>query len=265
MPRFHVGCAGWAYDDWKGSFYPKKIDSSQFLSYYSKIFDTVEVNTTFYHIPMTSTLEQWNFQTPKNFEFTIKIWQKISHRFDFTTIDRDIASFFSPFDVLEEKVHAYLLQFPPNFKNSSSHLQKLKYLMANFPQKNFVVEFRNKSWISEEIDEIFNNFPNWNYVTTYISDFPAIYPQNQAQIYIRMIGDHQLTKFNHTQREKEKEFMELVDHSFKLQEIPSITDIFVIFNNHFRGFSPTDVNEFKKQLHLPFTKFNFQSKLTDFI
>ncbi|MHA1521258.1 MAG: DUF72 domain-containing protein [Promethearchaeota archaeon] len=131
MTKFHVGCAGWSYDDWKGGFYPKGLKKSQYLPYYSKIFDFVEINTTFYHIPAKTTFLQWDSDTPDEFSFGIKLWKKFSHNFDYSTVDEDIRQFFANIDVLSKKVPILLLQFPPKFRNTHDHIQKLRYLMKN--------------------------------------------------------------------------------------------------------------------------------------
>ena len=76
-----------------------------------------------------------------------------------------------------------------------------------------------------------------------------------------MIGNRELTKFNKIQRKEEVTFKEVYNLVKNYSKSPKITDIFVIFNNHFRGFSPHDVNEFKKKMGLPFKKFRQKSSL----
>ena len=228
----------------------------------------MEVNTTFYHIPAKTTLQQWESETPAKFLFGMKLWQKFSHKFDFATIDEDIRQFFANIGLLSHKIPIFLLQFPPNFRNTHEHLQKLRYLMQNFPyysNNTYMVEFRHDSWFESEINDLFQGYPHWSIATSYLKGVSPFYPKNQAQFYIRVIGDHQLEKFDHTQRKEEPLFTEVLTHSRELQVMPSITDLFVIFNNHFRGFSPADVNEYKKQMQIPIKQFNFQKTLQDFL
>jgi uncharacterized protein YecE (DUF72 family) len=80
-----------------------------------------------------------------------------------------------------------------------------------------------------------------------------------------MIGDRELTAFTQTQREEAASFNDLEFHVKELLQTPDISDIFVIFNNHYRGFSPSDINEFKKRLNFPFKDFQKQKNLLDFI
>ena len=67
--RVFVGTSGWGYDEWLGPFYPKGLKPVDYLSYYSKVFFTSEINTTFYHIPSRWVVNNWAKKTPSNFVF----------------------------------------------------------------------------------------------------------------------------------------------------------------------------------------------------
>jgi uncharacterized protein YecE (DUF72 family) len=75
----HVGTMGWSYEFWKGNFYPEILTSKDFLGYYAKQFDTVEVNSTFYRIPRKNNMLDWRDQTPEDFAFSLKFPQIITH------------------------------------------------------------------------------------------------------------------------------------------------------------------------------------------
>ena len=78
--KIHIGTMGWSYNFWISNFYLSRTKPENFLEEYSKHFDTVEVNSSFYRIPSISTLEQWKNQTPKNFLFSLKVPNKITHQ-----------------------------------------------------------------------------------------------------------------------------------------------------------------------------------------
>ena len=67
-----IGCTGWSYQGWSGTFYPKKLKSSEWLKYYSEIFSITEINSTFYKIPSQEIVKRWNADTPGHFKFTAK-------------------------------------------------------------------------------------------------------------------------------------------------------------------------------------------------
>ncbi len=60
----NIRCSGWSYEGWKGTFYPKKLQTKDYLSYYSKFFKFVEIDSTYYHIPSRSTVRGWKDKTP---------------------------------------------------------------------------------------------------------------------------------------------------------------------------------------------------------
>ena len=71
MSKIKFGTAGWDYKDWVGSFYPKQLKRTRYLAYFSKYFDIVEINSTFYNLPNQATVSKWLNQVPKNFRFTV--------------------------------------------------------------------------------------------------------------------------------------------------------------------------------------------------
>jgi uncharacterized protein YecE (DUF72 family) len=71
-PLLHIGTSGWAYAHWKDRFYPPELAQKKWLEFYSSHFDTVEVNSTFYHMPAAATFAGWKQRTPEGFLFTLK-------------------------------------------------------------------------------------------------------------------------------------------------------------------------------------------------
>ena len=139
-------------------------------------------------------------------------------------------------------------------------------MLESLPQEiNYAVELRNDSWFQQDIIKKFADLSNIYMVLSYRFGYNIYYPENQKIQYLRMIGDRKLTVFNKIQRNKVEAFDETVHLVKKYRKSPEITDIFVIFNNHFRGFSPRDVIEFKKRIGLPFKEFNKQKNLFDYV
>ena len=82
-----IGCTGWSYQGWSGTFYPKKLKSSEWLKYYSQIFSITEINSTFYKIPSQEIVRRWNADTPRHFKFTAKFPSVITHEKRLESID----------------------------------------------------------------------------------------------------------------------------------------------------------------------------------
>ena len=94
MVKISLGCAGWDYKDWVGPFYPKPLERYNHLEFYSKFFDIIEINSTFYNIPNKVTVSNWNNQVPQDFKFIVKVWQKITHNLNDPDLDYLLSQFF---------------------------------------------------------------------------------------------------------------------------------------------------------------------------
>jgi uncharacterized protein YecE (DUF72 family) len=162
-----VGTSGWSYPTgngtWNGVFYPPpgrrprgagKFDE---LKFYAEHFDTVEINSTFYRIPSVATAQSWARRTPKDFDFSLKLYQKFTHPEMFhqaTGADphdlgqADVDAFRKAIDPLASagKLGALLAQFPASFKNDSNARGYLEWLLEQFRDYEIAVELRHRSW-----------------------------------------------------------------------------------------------------------------------
>ena len=79
MERVRIGCSGWGYDEWRGGLYPEGLPSRRRLERYAEVFDTVEVNATFYRLPKEETVRDWTEQVPGDFRFAVKASRYLTH------------------------------------------------------------------------------------------------------------------------------------------------------------------------------------------
>jgi len=266
MTEIHIGAAGWYYDDWVGTFYPRTLDKNQWLTYYAKYFDFTEINNTFYNLPTDEMVQHWYKAVPESFRFAVKVWQKITHEIKAEDLEDRIQGFFYRLKPLTPKISVYLLQFPPHFGYSEENAHRLRLLTKLLPPSNrYIIELRENDWFHPEILKEFIDKNTILLGTSYLEDLAPYYYSNQTQYYIRMIGDRELTEFKAMQREQPEMMEHLLDAVRNFKQSPSLTDIFVIFNNHFRGFSLRDINEFKRMLNFPFKDFTKQHSLEEFI
>ncbi|MFX1276938.1 MAG: DUF72 domain-containing protein [Promethearchaeota archaeon] len=265
MVKIHVGCAGWDYKDWRGIFYPKNLEKSSYLEYYSNYFDLLEVNSTFYNLPAEETVINWGQKVPKSFKFTIKVWQDITHDLFNSNLSSKISQFFYRLSPLKDKISSFLLQFPPWFKYSEKHLRQLSYIINQLPiQYKYVIELRDNSWYDVKILEELINGKKVILGTIYFEGIKEFYFPNQEIYYIRLIGNRQLNVFNRIQRDQKDILYRLFEKLEVLNKSPNVFEIFIIVNNHFTGFSPETANELKKMLNIPYKAFSKQKKLLDF-
>ncbi len=265
MPNIVVGCAGWDYADWVGVFYPRKLAKTDQLAHYAKFFDFVEVNSTFYNLPTQETLARWVKVVPDHFRFAIKAWNRITHTKDTENLESRVLGFFGQLKVLEPKIACFLLQFPPRFKHTPENAIRVRHLLEIIPiPQTVVVELRDNSWFAPGILDKVLDKGNHILGVSYLPGFTPMYRTGQKRYYLRLVGDRQLTVFNRVQRQQEPIMTEVAEKVRELSTIDSIRDIFVIFNNHFSGFSPETANEFKHRLGLTARKFSSQRTILDF-
>jgi len=144
-----IGPAGWAYKDWAGYVYPqprpKNFHPATFLAEY---FDTIEINTSFYHPMQADHVAQWIERVSGNprFLFTAKLWKKFTHEHNATTADEREAR--AGLDVLHSggRLGALLVQFPFSFHREAVTVEYLSRLLKRFSDYPLVVEVRHSSW-----------------------------------------------------------------------------------------------------------------------
>ena len=147
--NLHVGTSGYSYKEWKGSFYPEKIPAKEMLRFYSERLSTVEINATFYRLPQKSTLENWKEQVPKNFRFSLKAPQRITHFKRLNEVGEDTKYFLDIAATLEDQLGVVLFQLPPNMKKDLPRLETFLSELPNQPRAAF--EFRHPTWFDDDV------------------------------------------------------------------------------------------------------------------
>ena len=145
----HIGCSGWSYRDWRGSFYPEGLSPEGYLAYYARFFKTVEVNSTFYRLPTEKTVKSWYNQASPAFRYSLKASRYLTHIKRFKNIAEPLKHFYKLGDFLGEKMGWFLFQFPESFPYT---LEKLERLLSQLDRNHQnVVGFRHQSWWNTEV------------------------------------------------------------------------------------------------------------------
>jgi uncharacterized protein YecE (DUF72 family) len=147
-----VGCSGWQYADWREAFYPRGLPQRRWLEHYASVFDTVEVNTTFYRLTKVDTVARWVQQTPPGFTFAVKGSRFLTHMKRLTDLDRGIRRFYAPLEPMIDagKLGPVLWQLPDSFRVD---VPRLKTWLEALPPGQHAFELRHASWL---IDEVFD-------------------------------------------------------------------------------------------------------------
>ena len=148
--RLRAGTSGYAFKEWKGSFYPGDLRDDGMLGYYASKFSTVEINNTFYRLPRENVLQDWKAQVPEPFTFSIKASQRITH---FARLKPESASavgfLLKNTATLGGQLGPILFQLPPNLKKD---FDLLRVFLSELPfDRRFTIEFRNESWFSDDV------------------------------------------------------------------------------------------------------------------
>ena len=151
--KLFAGTSGYAFKEWKGSFYPEDMKEAGMLAHYATRYPTVEINNTFYRLPKEHVLADWASQVPDGFTFSIKASQRITH---FARIKPECESalqfLLKNTESLGERIGPILFQLPPNLKKD---VARLRAFLAMLPHdRRYAIEFREQSWFEDEVFDL---------------------------------------------------------------------------------------------------------------
>jgi uncharacterized protein YecE (DUF72 family) len=151
MTKLYIGTSGWNYKNWDGAFYPENRNNFK-LAYYSKNFNTVEVNSSFYNLPSANTIKTWQGMVPKSFVFSVKASRYITHMKKLKSCEEALNKLFASVKPFGRQCKAILFQLPGNF---NYNLERLAGFIKLLPKTyHYAFEFRNASWHQEAIYNI---------------------------------------------------------------------------------------------------------------
>ena len=242
--KLRVGCSGWGYDDWLGGFYPPDTPKSDYLKLYSNVFDCVEVDSSFYRNPGPAMTKGWHKSTPPGFLFAMKMPKRITHEKKLKGVAENLGWFYASAKELREKCGPLVAQLLPSIKFDSHWIVMQEFLRALEVDKYpHAIEFRHKSWFRDDVYKLLRE----RNVTMVWSENQYLRTPTDVtsdQVYLRMVGDREITEFKEVQKDKSAEmrtwYKDLEESS------DSVKGALVFFNNHYAGFGPGSVNEFRR-------------------
>jgi uncharacterized protein YecE (DUF72 family) len=259
-----MGCSGWSYEGWKGNFYPKDMENKDYLSYYSKFFKFVEVDSTYYRIPSRSSVRGWKDKTPEDFKFSLKFPKVITHEKKLEDVVKPLSILFYSLEPLIEKTLTLLIQLPP-FLSEGKGFNPLQGMIRHLDKRfRYSLEVRHSSWFNDNLYELLKE----NDISLVWSVRDKLQtPSNVTsnQVYIRFIGDRSISEkdLGKTVKDRRREMLEYVKKVRETQNDNSnISDVLIAFNNHFAGFGPHSVNDFLKLMNM--SEIDWKSELEDY-
>jgi uncharacterized protein YecE (DUF72 family) len=153
VSEIRIGCSGWNYAHWRERVYPKGLPPRRWLEHYATLFDTVEVNNTFYRLPRVEAVRTWVEQAPPGFLLAVKMSRYITHIRRLGGLETGIPLFYDRIAPLaaSPKLGPVLWQLPPTFKRNDD---RLAAALAALPAGRHAFEFRHPTWYSAEVYEL---------------------------------------------------------------------------------------------------------------
>jgi len=150
--RAHVGCSGFVYRDWRGVVYPEKLPQRRWFEHYATLFDTVELNSTFYRLPPASIVEGWAKKAPPGFVYAAKLGAFGSHRMKLRDAASWLPNHLDRVNRLGPSLGPTLVQLPPKWKRNVERLDEFLTVAAPAGLR-WAVELREASWLHDDVYE----------------------------------------------------------------------------------------------------------------
>jgi uncharacterized protein YecE (DUF72 family) len=250
-----IGTSGFGYSDWQARhektkipFYPSTLKEQQRLAWYSEVFSTVEINTSFYHFPRLGVVQRWEKHVPNDFLFAFKIPKAITHEKKLIDFHTDLERFLDTMSSgLRRKLGPALLQLPPKF--SDQNRRSLAVFLRHWPSElKLAVEFREMSWC-KHLNQTVDLLSKFNVAYCIVDEplLPPITPVTADFSYVRLHGHGLKLWYRYFYSRKEllvwKEKIEILKDQTK--------EIYTYFNNHPAGSAPANARQLAILLKQP--------------
>lgn len=240
--RYWVGTSGWVYPHWREVFYPPKMSSGRWLSFYVAEFPTVELNFSFYRLPQEKTFANWGRRVPDDFRFAVKASRFITHIRRLKDCQEPVERFLGRARALSEHLGPVLYQMPPNFHRNERNEAVLTDFLATLPRDiRHVFEFRHDSWFNAEVFALLR-LHNVGFCAFHMVDWQTPMEATTDFAYMRFHGSGALYGGCYD----EAELRHWAGHFRALPE--DVQDVYVYFNNDAYGFAVQNARELTQLL-----------------
>jgi uncharacterized protein YecE (DUF72 family) len=224
-----IGCSGWNYAHWRERVYPKDLPPRRWLEHYATLFDTVEVNATFYRLPTEKAVGGWVEQSPPEFCFAVKASRYLTHIKRLTTVEQGVRLFYERIRPLAEspKLGPVLWQLPENFHRND---ERLASALEALPAGRHAFEFRHASWFAAEVYALLRE----RGVALVIGDTPKRPFQTHE-----LTADFTFVRFHYGHRGRGGNYSEreLEEWARRIERWRDEVDVFAYFNNDWEGYA----------------------------
>ncbi len=238
MSQVCIGTSGFSFGGWKGNFYDEDVREKDMLMTYSKTFNSVEINNSFYRVPTPATIEKWVDTVPADFMFAYKANRFITHR----TMLKDPEPIERQSKIVEsfgEKLGPILFQLPPYFK---ANVERLKNVVSALPNTHrYTFEFRDRSWLCEDVYAVLRD----HNIALCFCNYQGLQPPDTPTadfVYLRMHGPESEDADSYGD-------VVLTDYAKKIKAWQKQgKDVYCYFDNAEKVCAPSDAQALQKKL-----------------
>jgi uncharacterized protein YecE (DUF72 family) len=239
--RAYVGTSGFNYKDWRGIVYPEKLPQRRWLEYYATLFDTVELNNTFYRLPPPSTVEGWRDGAPEGFTFAVKLGQFGSHRMKLRDAATWLPNHLDRVERLGDKLGPTLVQLPPRWRRNVERLDE--FLSVAPKHLRWAVEVREPSWLHDDVFDVLRRHGAALCIHDLLPDHPWICTTDWT--YVRFHGPNAL-EVKYWGRYGGRRLWRVADRLRGWLDEGS--DVYAYFNNDWHGHAVEDARWLRDRL-----------------
>lgn len=244
LNNIHIGTSGWSYKKWENVFYPEDLKSKAYLQYYAQHFDTTEINTTFYHIPRISSVENWMKEVPQDFRFCVKMNRFITQLKRLKGPEEPLQRFFTAIAALQPQCGPVLIQLPPSLRFDYDVTEYFySTLKKEYEKYHFALEARHTSWFDNDSLNLMEKYNIAFVISQSGNVFPYAEFVTNTNIYVRFHGPAALYASPYS-----LEMLELYAAKF-VHWIKEGHKIWAYFNNDINGYAVQDAQLLKKILN----------------
>jgi uncharacterized protein YecE (DUF72 family) len=235
--RVRIGTSGWHYKHWIGKFYPAGLPASQMFDYYQRFFDTVELNNSFYRLPIPEAFAAWRDAAPSKFLFAVKGSRFLTHNKKLKEPEQALQNLLPRAEVLGRKLGPILFQLPPKRGVNVERLET--FLQVLPPQHRYAFEFREPSWRTERVYEILRKY-NAAYCIYELAGFQSPIWLTANFSYVRLHGPGAKYQGSYTAEALTRWAAQLVAWS------PKLRNVYVYFDNDDSGYAVYNALELRE-------------------
>jgi uncharacterized protein YecE (DUF72 family) len=228
--EYRVGCSGWSYPHWRHVFYPDGLPQSRWFQHYASVFDTVELNGTFYGLPSERTVDSWHKQAPPGFRFSAKASRLITHFRRLKGTDDALERYLTRMRRLGDRLGPILYQLAPNLEKDIPLLRDFLDLLPG--DLTHVFEFRNEGWWTKDVFRLLHDhdaaFCVYDMGKT---ETPVI--ATSSDFYVRFHGPSSGYAGGYSQAALSK-------WAARIKDLRGVQTAWVYFNNDTAGHAPKD-------------------------